>query len=80
MATESGAACTGGSSALVPSSSILLWSVVYCLLALGCLGVRAACCVDQGVPVERGAADWEVTGSHTHACMHGSGRWESLAP
>jgi hypothetical protein len=39
-----------------------------CLLALSCLGVRAArCVVAQGVPVERGVADWEVTGSHTHA-------------
>jgi hypothetical protein len=39
-----------------------------CLLALSCLGVRATrCVVAQGVPVERGAADWEVTGSHTHA-------------
>jgi hypothetical protein len=41
-----------------------------CLLfiAPSCLGVRAArCVVAQGAPVERGAADWEVTGSHTHA-------------
>jgi hypothetical protein len=31
-------------------------------------GVRAArCFVAQGVPVERGVADWEVTRSHTHA-------------
>jgi hypothetical protein len=30
--------------------------------------VRAArCVIAQGVPVERGVADWEVTGSHTHA-------------
>jgi hypothetical protein len=43
-------------------------SVVYCLLALSCLGVRAALCVvAQCVPVVRGVAVWEVTGSLTRA-------------
>jgi hypothetical protein len=62
-----------------PLSSVALWgkwlvwcrvapSPLHCLLSLGCLGERAArCFVAQGVPVERGVADWEVTGSRTHA-------------
>jgi hypothetical protein len=47
----------------------------YPAIALSCLGVRAARCVAaQGVPVERGVTDWEVTGSHTHAW-----EWQALA-
>jgi hypothetical protein len=43
--------------------------MLYCLLALSCLGVRAArCVVAQGVPLSEGDRE---TGSHwvAHACM-----------
>jgi hypothetical protein len=47
-----------------------LLSIVSCLLAPSCLGVRAArCFVAQGVPLKR-CASLGVTGPHTHA-------WES---